>query len=138
MATITRLVAARMAAINAECFTSDDGYSDPEYVYSQILNGHLHYKTVGKGKIFGYILYRIFPTHIESIRRALTRSARGKGLGVLLSRKLIAVAKKRRMTIFTYVSKVNLPSLNSNFKVGYKITDIGCDWVYIQYTPKGC
>lgn len=137
MATITRFVAARIASINVECFTSDDGYSDPDYVHSQILNGRLHYITVGKGRILGYILYRVFATHIESIRRALTRDARGRGLGVLLSKKLIIVAKRKRLEIFTYVSKVNLPSLNSNFKVGYKITDIGADWVYIRYTPKG-
>ena len=119
-----------IAAINRECFLSDDPYSsvaaykdsDIEWIVEK-----------DNGAVIGFILFREFPTHIESLRRALTKEYRGAGLGVKLTKRLIRIAKLRGKDIYTYISKTNLPSLNSNLKCGYRIYDIGKDWVYVRY-----
>ena len=124
--------------INIECFTSDDTYSDIDYVKS-LLKRNCGLLTVSlEGEIVGYILYAEYPTHMESLRRALTRKARGKGLGMKLTKKLIAVANRKKKDIFTYVSKSNLPSLNSNLRCGYLIDAYGDkDFVYITHKYRG-
>lgn len=125
----------QIAKINAECFTSDDSYSSLEYLEYLKEKGAKFITCYDKDKLVGYIIYQELDTHIESLRRALTKEARGKGFGVALTKRLIAVAKKTNKEIYTYVSKTNLPSLNSNFKCGYRVTDIGEHWVYIKYKP---
>lgn len=120
--------------INKECFLTDDYYSDSsnhtgdEFEYLVEKDG---------GEVVGYIIFKEFPTHIESLRRALTKEARGLGLGVKLTKRLIRTAKLRQKDIYTYVSKTNLPSLNSNIKCGYRIYDFGKDWVYLRYKVNG-
>lgn len=118
----------KITKINKECFTSDDYYSSIENI-----KGFPYIIVKMDGKMVGYIIYHEFEGHIESLRRALTKKARGKGLGIRLTKKLIAIANKKGKSIYTYVSKTNLPSLNSNLKCGYRIEDIGEDWVYIRY-----
>ena len=127
----------QVAAINRECFTSDDYYSSVsnlEYVVAQggkfILVNNIF------GELAGYIIYHEFKTHIESLRRALTAKERGKGQGVKLTKKLIAVANKKGKSIYTYVAKTNLPSLNSNIKCGYRVENIDANFVYIRYKAK--
>lgn len=123
--------------INKECFTSDDTYSDYNYVKA-LLNGNVRLLTIShKGEVVGYMLYSIHATHLESLRRGLTKKARGKGLGMKITRKLIAVANKMEKDIFTYVAKSNMPSLNSNVRCGYTIEQIGEDWIYIRHKYRG-
>lgn len=124
----------RIAEINREAFLNDDSYSDVEYLREC---RYLEYVTVRQdGKIVGYIMFQELDGHIESLRRAISRTYRGKGLGTKLSKKLTRIADKREKDIYTYVSKSNLPSLNSNFKVGYRIYEISKDWVYIMYKAR--
>ena len=122
----------QICAINQECFTSDDPYSSVGYAqqFSRLV-------VKVEGKVVGYILYQVLPTHIESLRRAVTKEYRGIGIGSQLTKRLTKIADKQGKDIFTYVSKSNLASLNSNFKCGYRITDIAADWVYITYKHKG-
>jgi len=127
----------QIVLINAECFTSDDPYSHLDYLKTLKRNHNIGFITVKVcNKIVGYIIYKIYENHIESLRRALTKNSRGQGLGLKLSKRLIRIAKIHKKDIYTYVSKTNLPSLNSNFKVGYRVTDISDDWVYIRYVVK--
>ena len=122
----------RIAEINAECFTSDDKYSSVQFLQ----DSDFEYKTVwADGIIVGYIIYRVFPTHIESLRRAVTNNYRCEGYGLKLSKALTRISNKTGKSIYTYVSKTNMPSLNSNIKVGYRIEGIDEHWVYIRYKP---
>lgn len=124
----------QVAEINTMCFMSDDPYST--YTTLKI---YLKQEGVGlltmrdEDGVYGYIIYTEFKTHIESNRRAVVREYRGKGRGIELAKRLIKLAKQKGKDIYTYVSKTNLPSLNSNLKVGYRIEEIGKDWVYIRY-----
>lgn len=126
----------RVANINRECFLSDDYYSYPNNLRKTLQGGADLIIVRHNRDIVGYILYKEYDTHIESLRRALTKEARGKGYGLKLTKKLIKVAHQLGKDIYTYVSKTNLPSLNSNLKCGYRIEDISKDWVYIRYKVK--
>jgi RimJ/RimL family protein N-acetyltransferase len=126
----------KIALINKECFTSDDYYSNIDNLTSLVMQGAKILVVRDKGKFAGYIIYTEFENHLESLRRALTKSARGKGLGVRLARKLIKIADEQGKDIYTYVAKTNLPSLNSNIKCGYRVENIDEDWVYIRYKGK--
>lgn len=127
----------QIVLINSECFTSDDPYSDLETLKYLVKLGDIKYFTLKRNnKVIGYLLYKVYETHLESIRRALTREERSKGLGLKLTKKLIRISHKLNKSIYTYVSKTNLASLNSNLKLGYKITDISDSWVYIRYYRK--
>jgi ribosomal protein S18 acetylase RimI-like enzyme len=129
-------IVSEVARINRECFTNDDPFSSEKYLASMIKLG-VELATIKQdGKIVGFIIFQDLGTHIESLRRALTKHARGKGQGVKLTKRLIAIAKKRGLGIYTYVAKTNLPSLNSNLKCGYRIENISEDWVYIRYKTK--
>lgn len=126
----------KIALINKECFTSDDFYSSVDNLQNLVKNG-AKILVVKDGDLFaGYIIYNEFENHLESLRRALTKAARGKGLGVKLARKLISIANSKEKDIYTYVAKTNLPSLNSNIKCGYRVENIDEDWVYIRYKGK--
>jgi len=121
----------KIVKINKECFTSDDYYSSIENI-----KGYPYLTVKLDGELVGYIIYNEYEGHLESLRRALTAKARGKGLGIKLTKKLITIANKKGKSVYTYVSKTNLPSLNSNLKCGYRIEDISEDWVYIRYKGK--
>jgi ribosomal protein S18 acetylase RimI-like enzyme len=125
----------RIAVLNSECISFDDPYSDYRHLRSLLDHGQLDYLTTRdkKRRIVGYLIYRILPTHLESIRRGVTKKARREGYGTLLSRQLIGIATQLGVPIYTYVSKSNLPSLNGNLRVGYRITDISEHWVYLEY-----
>jgi len=123
-----------VAKINRECFTSDDPYSDLVYLKCALWSDNFNIVTTSiDKKVVGYIIYHDCGSHIESIRRAVTKEARGEGIGIKLSKRLTSIARKANKEIFTYVAKSNLPSLNSNLKVGYRIVEIGADWVYLRY-----
>lgn len=127
----------QIAVINAECFTSDDPYSSPECLKNFLTQNDVGVAYIRhERQVVGFILYSEFNTHIESLRRAVTKKHRGLGNGLKLSKRLIALANKKGKDIYTYVAKTNLISLNSNLKVGYKIENIGKDWVYIRYNRR--
>lgn len=124
----------QIAQINCECFGIDDYYSNVPALFSFLSQeGVGIFTTRHYDKISGYLLYTNFGTHIESIRRAVTKGHRSRGLGIKLSKRLIKLAKHKNKNIHTYVSKTNLVSLNTNLKVGYRITNICKDYVYIMY-----
>ena len=124
----------QIRAINTECFLSDDPYSDITRLRRLDADPKAGFLTVTDcGVIVGYIIYYEYDNHIESLRRALTKEYRGQGLGIRLSKRLTSLARHKGKDIYTYVAKTNLASLNSNLKVGYRVDNIGEDWVYIRY-----
>lgn len=123
-----------IAEINKECFLSDDYYSDEKNLKK---SGYEFIVEKEGNKIIGFIIFHELDGHIESLRRAVTKKYRGKGVGLKLAKRLIRIANKRKKDIYTYVSKTNLPSLNSNIKCGYRIYDIGDNWVYLRYKHNG-
>jgi len=123
----------RVAELNAECIGFDDNYSDPEYLAARV---NLKYFTAKvDGEVVGYLIYRVLPTHLESVRRGITRAQRRKGLGTRLSKRLLTVANTEGKPIYTYVSKSNLASLNGNLRLGYLVRNIDEHWVRLVYRP---
>ena len=123
-----------LAEINTECFLSDDKYSSVANLSYWMNTGELHAITLRRNrKIIAYILYREYKDHLESVRRGVAASARGAGVGTRISKKLTKLAREKGKDVYTYVSKTNLPSLNSNIKIGWRIYMIDADWVYLHY-----
>jgi ribosomal protein S18 acetylase RimI-like enzyme len=123
----------RIAEINAECFTSDDDYSDADYL-ADLIEADCGYHVVkSDGEIVGYILFRAHNTHLETLRLAVTKDYQRMGYGTRLNKALIRTARKMGKPIKTYISKSNVISINAHIKVGYRIDLIDKDWVYIYH-----
>lgn len=126
-----------IAKLNAECFGTDDWYSDPENVrvyLSHSKNGYL--LTRHHGVVVGYFLYEEYQHHFECKRRGVLKIARGKRIGIRLTRRMMQVAKAAGKSYWTYAAVDNLPSINSSIRAGLTVYRITRDWCELVWRPK--
>jgi len=121
----------KLAQLNAACFGKGDEMSKAEKI--QEFDNFKHHgieKEIVKGEIVGYVLWYItHDNYITIYRRGVSKTARGLGLGVKLTDKVIAKGKEHGVDFWTYAARNNLPSINSSIKAGCKIHKINDLWV---------
>lgn len=124
--------------VNQERFGESDEYSDSDFLLRTLTFDNVGYFTeVRRNKVIGYIIYKIHEDDtISCERRAVTGYFDGRGIGSKLTRKVLQLADEKGLTYTTYCSIYNLPSINSNLKVGCRVVEIDDHWIKLKRKPR--
>jgi len=121
----------KLSQLNKECFGSKDEMNSIEKL--QEWNTEQHHGIITEqdkaGNFLGYVLWYITNDgYITIYRRGVAKSARGLGLGIKLTRRVIAEGINQGLHFWTYAHKTNLSSINSSIKCGCEIYKISQHW----------
>ena len=126
-----------IAQLNSQCFSFSDTYSTQAAIGTAIQAG-LSTMVLKEGEeVVAYLISKDCGEYLEIHRIGVSPSAQGKGYGIKMIKKLLKKADRLEKPVYTYVSRSNLVSINAHMRAGFRIYDIGPDWVYIQYNVRG-
>ena len=124
----------QLAKLNALCFGDDDELSSEQAMLEfDTTPHHGSFIEMEKGKILGYVLHYITCEDTITIyRRGVSQAARGLGLGMKLTTRVISYGLHEGYPFWTYAHKTNLASINSSIKCGCKVLKIRGQWVELH------